>query len=219
MRLDDWFLRPEERGNPATRLDSRHPDGAAWTTGNHVRALPHGAAYFADLLVAIGRMRAGDLLLFTDWRGDPDERLDGPGTEVARVLSEAAGRGVDVRIMVPGENNDQPLTKSAGRGAYGKLLEGGVRIFEYEPTMIHIKSIVTDTLFSMIGSSNLDPRSAEINEELDVVVYDRDFGRQMEETFTQDLRQSREYTLEQFRRRSLWERTVEWLAYPFRSQL
>ncbi len=85
--------------------------------------------------------------------------------------------------------------------------------------MIHIKSIVTDTLFSMIGSSNLDPRSAEINEELDVVVYDRDFGRQMEETFTQDLRQSREYTLEQFRRRSLWERTVEWLTYPFRSQL
>jgi len=85
--------------------------------------------------------------------------------------------------------------------------------------MIHIKSIVTDTLFSMIGSSNLDPRSAEVNEELDVVVYDRDFGRQMEETFTQDLRQSREYTLEQFRRRSLWERTVEWLAYPFRSQL
>ena len=85
--------------------------------------------------------------------------------------------------------------------------------------MIHIKSIVVDTLFSMIGSSNLDARSAEINEELDVVVYDRDFSRQMEETFTNDLSHSREYTLEQFRHRTLWERTVEWLAYPFRSQL
>jgi cardiolipin synthase A/B len=85
--------------------------------------------------------------------------------------------------------------------------------------MIHIKSIVIDTLFSMIGSSNLDARSAEINEELDVVVYDRDFARKLEEMFTQDLKQSREYTLEQFRRRPLWERTVEWLAYPFRSQL
>jgi cardiolipin synthase len=94
-----------------------------------------------------------------------------------------------------------------------------VKIFEYEPTMIHIKSIVADTQFSMIGSSNLDARSAEINEELDVIVYDRDFGRHMEETFARDLSQSREYTLEQFRRRSLWERTVEWLAYPFRSQL
>jgi len=57
------------------------------------------------------------------------------------------------------------------------LLEGGVKIFEYAPTMIQIKSIVADTQFSMIGSSNLDARSAEINEELDVVVYDRDFGR------------------------------------------
>ena len=135
------------------------------------------------------------------------------------LLTKAARRGVDVRILVLGQNNDQPLTKSAGRGAYGKLLEGGVKIFEYEPTMIHIKSIVADTQFSMIGSSNLDARSAEINEELDVVVYDRDFGRRTEETFIRDLSQSREYTLEQFRRRSLWERVVEWLAYPFRSQL
>jgi cardiolipin synthase A/B len=142
-----------------------------------------------------------------------------PTDDQVEHLTKAAGRGVDVRILVPGENNDQPLTKSAGRGAYGKLLEGGVRIFEYEPTMIHIKSIVVDTLFSMIGSSNLDARSAEINEELDVVVYDRDFSRQMEETFTNDLSHSREYTLAQFRQRSLWERTVEWLAYPFRSQL
>jgi cardiolipin synthase len=85
--------------------------------------------------------------------------------------------------------------------------------------MIHTKSIVVDTLFSMIGSSNLDARSAEINEELDVVVYNRDFSRQMEDTFTSDLSHSRAYTLEQFGHRSLWERTVEWLAYPFRSQL
>jgi cardiolipin synthase A/B len=142
-----------------------------------------------------------------------------PTPDQVELLVKAAKRGVDVRVLVPGENNDQPLTKSAGRGAYGKLLEGGVRIFEYEPTMIHIKSIVVDTLFSMIGSSNLDARSAEINEELDVVVYDRDFSRKMEETFTNDSSHCREYTLEQFRKRSLWERTVEWIAYPFRSQL
>lgn len=142
-----------------------------------------------------------------------------PTPDQVELLVSAAKRGVDVRILVPGEHNDQPLTKSAGRGADGKLLEGGVRIFEYEPTMIHTKSIVVDTLFSMIGSSNLDARSAEINEELDVVVYDRDFSRQMEDTFTNDLSHSRAYTLEQFRHRSLWKRTVEWLAYPFRSQL
>src|SRR5437667_8707726 len=69
-----------------------------------------------------------------------------PTPDQVELLVKAVKRGVNVRILVPGENNDQPLTKSAGRGAYGKLLEGGVRIFEYEPTMIHIKSIVGDTL-------------------------------------------------------------------------
>jgi cardiolipin synthase len=83
----------------------------------------------------------------------------------------------------------------------------------------HSKSIAVDTLFSMIGSSNLDAHSAEINEELDVVAYDRDFSRKMEEIFTNDLERTRERTLEQFRHRSLWERAVEWIAYPFRSQL
>jgi phosphatidylserine/phosphatidylglycerophosphate/cardiolipin synthase-like enzyme len=98
--LGGWFIAAEERGNPATRLDSRHRDGAAWTTGNRVRPLLHGATYFAELLAGIRAMRAGDLLLFTDWRGDPDQRLDGPGTEVARVLADAATRGVIVRGLL-----------------------------------------------------------------------------------------------------------------------
>ena len=96
----EWFLTARERGNPATTLDSRHPDGAAWTTGNRVRPILHGAAYFTELLACIRAMQAGDLLLFTDWRGDPDQRLDGPGTEVSRVLADAASRGVIVRGLL-----------------------------------------------------------------------------------------------------------------------
>jgi cardiolipin synthase len=111
------------------------------------------------------------------------------------------------------------MTKSAGRTAYGKMLEGGVKIFEYQPTMIHEKCMVVDGLFSMFGSSNLDARSSEINEELDVVVYDEGFGRQMEAMFEKDLAQARAYTLEDFKSRSLWERTTEWLTLPFRSQI
>ena len=98
--LGGWFLTASERGNSTTRLDSRHPDGAAWTTGNRVRPLLHGTAYFAELLTGIRALRAGDLLLFTDWRGDPDQRLDGPGTEVSRVLADAAARGVIVRGLL-----------------------------------------------------------------------------------------------------------------------
>ena len=142
-----------------------------------------------------------------------------PTSNEVELLSGAVERGVDVRLLLPGLNNDQPLTKSAGRTAYGKLLEGGVKIFEYEPTMIHVKAMVVDDVFSMIGSSNLDARSAEINEELDVVVYDREFAREMEEMFRRDLERSREYTLAQFRSRSLWERVIEFVARPFRSQL
>ena len=142
-----------------------------------------------------------------------------PTSDQVEQLVKAVQRGVDVRILLPGENNDQPLTKSAGRAAYGKMLEGGVKIFEYQPTMIHEKSMVIDGLFSMFGSSNLDARSSEINEELDVVVYDQKFGGKMEAVFEKDLRQSREYTLQEFKNRSLWERTTEWLMLPFRSQL
>lgn len=142
-----------------------------------------------------------------------------PTSDQVEQLVKAVQRGVDVRIILPGPNNDQPLTKSAGRAAYGQMLEGGVKIFEYQPTMIHEKSMVIDGLFSMFGSSNLDARSSEINEELDVVVYDQKFGREMETVFEKDLKQSREYTLRQFKNRSLRERTTEWLMLPFRSQL
>ena len=142
-----------------------------------------------------------------------------PTRDQVELLLKAVRRGVDVRFIVPGQHNDQPLTKSAGRSAYGRLLEGGVRIFEYQPTMIHTKGMVIDGIFSLIGSSNLDPRSSEINEELDLAVYDRGFGEAMEAMFESDLSHSTEYTLEQFRNRSLWERVTEFVMLPFRSQL
>ena len=142
-----------------------------------------------------------------------------PTSDQVDLLIAAVQRKVDVRLILPGENNDQPLTKSAGRSAYGRMLEGGVRIFEYQPAMIHTKSMVIDGLFSMVGSSNFDSRSSGINEELDLVVYDEAFGREMERVFESDLQRTREYRIEDYRKRSFWERTTEWLALPFRSQL
>ncbi|GAA2648697.1 phospholipase D-like domain-containing protein [Streptomyces spororaveus] len=100
MTRADWLLAPAERGNPATRLDRRRPDGEAWSRGNRARPLVHGATYFAELLAAVRAMGPGDLLLFTDWRGDPDERLDGPGSEIGSVLCRAAERGVVVKGLL-----------------------------------------------------------------------------------------------------------------------
>lgn len=100
MDLTRWLLGSDERGNTATVVDRRHLGGLAWTDGNDVRPLVHGATYFAELLRAVRAMRSGDLLFFTDWRGDPDELLDGPGSEVGRTLCEASRRGVVVRGLV-----------------------------------------------------------------------------------------------------------------------
>jgi phosphatidylserine/phosphatidylglycerophosphate/cardiolipin synthase-like enzyme len=100
MDFAAWLLTAAERGNPRTGIDQRHPGGAAFTCGNEVRPLPHGRVYFADLLTRLRAVAPGDLVLFTDWRGDPDERLDGPGTEVSRELSAAAERGALVKGLI-----------------------------------------------------------------------------------------------------------------------
>src|SRR6267154_373809 len=88
---EKWFLTSAERGNEVTALDRRRPDSLAWSTGNSVETLVHGAVYFARLLAAIRELGPGDQLYFTDWRGDPDQLLsDDPGSEVGAVLAAAA---------------------------------------------------------------------------------------------------------------------------------
>ncbi|QKE83576.1 phospholipase D family protein [Arthrobacter sp. NEB 688] len=99
--LSDVFLLPQERGNPHTRVDARHPDDVAWSTGNHVRPIAHGAAYFAELHERITALGPGDLLLFADWRGDPDEQLtDDPASTLSATLTGAARRGATVRGLL-----------------------------------------------------------------------------------------------------------------------
>jgi phosphatidylserine/phosphatidylglycerophosphate/cardiolipin synthase-like enzyme len=100
VRVDDWFLTAAERGNPATRLDTRRGVLTAWSAGNEVRPLIHGAAYFAELLARVSALGAGDLLLFTDWRGDAGERLTATGPRIADLLGAAARRGVLVRGLL-----------------------------------------------------------------------------------------------------------------------
>ncbi len=142
-----------------------------------------------------------------------------PSDSQVEHLVDAVKRGVEVKLLLPGPHNDQPLTKAAGRTAYRDLLRGGVKIYEYQPTMIHSKTMVIDGMLSLVGSSNFDARSAQINEELDLTVYDRAFGKEMEEVFERDLRSAKLYTLEDFARRSLWERFSEWIMMPFHSQM
>lgn len=96
-----WFLTAPERGNDFTGLDRRHPGQAAWSVGNDVEPLIHGVTYFGRLLVAIGELVEGDQVFFTDWRGDPDQRLgDTAESEVGDLLAAAARRGVTVKGLL-----------------------------------------------------------------------------------------------------------------------
>jgi cardiolipin synthase len=143
-----------------------------------------------------------------------------PDDETAGLLVAAVKRGVDVRVIVPSdEQSDVPATKAAGRSSFGPLLEGGVKIFEYQPTMYHLKTMVVDGLFSTVGSANFDERSFHLNEEINLFVYDAGFAGVMRESFQRDLARCRPYTLATWKKRSLRKRVTEWLASPFRSEL
>jgi phosphatidylserine/phosphatidylglycerophosphate/cardiolipin synthase-like enzyme len=99
-RFEEWFLTPTERANPGTTIDERRSDGVAWTVGNRVEVLVDGAEYFRRLHRELCGLERGDRVHLTDWEGDPDEQLDGPGTGIATVLCDLARRGVEVRGLL-----------------------------------------------------------------------------------------------------------------------
>ncbi|MEP6800687.1 MAG: phospholipase D-like domain-containing protein [Acidobacteriota bacterium] len=142
-----------------------------------------------------------------------------PDRETTTALVEAAHRGVDVQVIVPGEVNDVPATKAGGRSAFGDLLRGGVKIFEYQPTMFHPKTMVVDGVFSTIGSTNFDNRSFRKNDEINLTIADPAVALRMEELFRSDLAHSRQYTARDYERRSVKDRIFEWAVVPFRSEL
>jgi phosphatidylserine/phosphatidylglycerophosphate/cardiolipin synthase-like enzyme len=100
MRLDEWFLTRNERGNAATAIDRRRGGDGAWTCGNEVAVLIDGAEYFRRLHYALSALESGDRVHFADWEGDGDELLDGPNTQVGHELAEIAARGVEVRGLL-----------------------------------------------------------------------------------------------------------------------
>ena len=106
MRLDDWFLTPEERGNPLSELDVGRA-GAAWTEGNHVEFLVDGATYFTQLERAMSTLGPDDQVRFTDWRSDGDESLTDDGASVASLFARASRAGVDVRGLVWRSHSDR----------------------------------------------------------------------------------------------------------------
>jgi cardiolipin synthase A/B len=142
-----------------------------------------------------------------------------PNRELMAWLKDAAGRGVDVRVLAPSGNTDVRLTRWAAHTRYEELLKAGVKIYEYQPAMLHAKTMVIDGVFSSIGSLNLDNVSLRINDEAELLVQDTTIGRALDSVFAADLEQSEPITLEQFRRRSILQRAKESFARILRDFL
>jgi len=135
-----------------------------------------------------------------------------PDGSARRELIAAARRGVRVRIITPGRSNNHPVTRLASRRRYGELLDAGIEIFEYEPGMIHAKILVVDALWSVVGSTNFDTRSFDINDEINMAILDRDLAARLHVDFERDRLGSGQVTHEAWAKRSLTEKTLATLG-------
>jgi cardiolipin synthase len=135
-----------------------------------------------------------------------------PDKTFVALLTRAAKRGVDVRILVGGPRTDVRAARLAARGRYEDLLAAGVRVYEYQPTTLHAKTFVVDGVWASVGTMNFDNRSLALNDEATLMVLDPAAGRRMESVFLEDLGHALEIDLATFRRRPWTERVGEWAA-------
>jgi cardiolipin synthase A/B len=142
-----------------------------------------------------------------------------PGENFMQLLLAAAHRGVDVRVLTVSGKTDVKTTWYAGRTYYEALLQGGVKIYEYQPTMMHAKTMVVDGLWSYVGSMNFDNRSLSFNNESLLVALDKNIGTQMDSIFMDDIKWSKEMNLEEFKKRPLSGKILEWGAQKLRRVL
>jgi cardiolipin synthase len=141
-----------------------------------------------------------------------------PDETIRKVVVERAKQGVDVRILLPGEKTDARPIRQAGHKYFEQLLEAGVKIYEYQPTMMHAKTVVVDGKFSVVGSSNMDVRSKELNQENVLAILDAGLARQIEETFFDDLKRARKIELAEWRKRGWVKKLTERVCALFAEQ-
>jgi cardiolipin synthase len=142
-----------------------------------------------------------------------------PPPPFVKALCDAKARGVDVKIIVPGRYQNETAVRRASRRTWPAILRGNVELYEFEPTMIHAKTVVVDSAVTSIGSINFDPRSFALNAEFGVVALDQGIAAQLEAAFQRDLGRSRRVTEEDLRRLPLWQNVFDIVCYWIRAQL
>lgn len=143
-----------------------------------------------------------------------------PDDQAIAAFAEAVKRGVDVQIMVPSDDaTDSPLVQHASHRTFETLMESGVKIWEYDKTLLHQKVLVVDGVWSSVGSTNSDDRSFQLNDEVNISMLDSAIAAELKQAFVADLRHARPVSLEQWRNRPLRHKLLDGVAYLGRSQM
>jgi len=193
---DDYFPHLEPKGNLSAQI---------------VKSSPTGGSFQNYMLFLLSINSAKTSVLITNPYFIPDEVM-------TNALLKAVERGVRVVVLVPGKS-DSRFTYTASRSQYGKLLLGGVKVFEYQASLMHAKTIVADGVWATIGSTNFDNRSFALNQEINLTVYDKGTAQKLEKIFSDDLTYSKEITYEAWQSRGIFERLFDFFSFPIREQL
>ena len=183
------------------RLTLEGSEGGSATAGL-LYTIPTMGSTAAERFLALSIAGATSSIYVTNAYFVPDDNFVG-------LLADAARRGVDVRILTSGARTDIRTVRLAGRARYEELLTAGVRLYEWQPSVLHSKTFVVDGVWSTVGSLNFDNRSLALNDEATLMVLDERIGQQMNAIFTEDLRHSEEIVLQRFRQRWWFVRVAE----------
>jgi cardiolipin synthase len=191
---DDYF--------PLTRSESPEPE--VQTSGIVVNSTPSAArGTRAHILYQTLLAYAHTSVHITTPYFLPDR------STLAEIVKAVTKRGVKVVVLTPGKHADHLFTRASSRRRYGELLKAGAEIYEYQPSMIHVKTMVVDGLWSVVGSTNFDNRSLGLNDEVNVAVRGGDMATRLENDFQHDLQSSTRITYERWSNRPLRERLLE----------
>jgi cardiolipin synthase A/B len=181
--VSNWAETGQELYDERDRFPEQ-PQGGGVTVQVVQSAAQFGWSDLATTMAALIRLARNKLRITTAYFV-PDERF-------IRYLRQAAQRGVDVQVLVPGEHADKRIVQLAGEQNYDELLDAGVRIFRFDPTMLHAKILTADGIVATIGSGNFDQRSLGINEEANIVVFDEATTAILDQQFDDDLERATE---------------------------
>jgi len=176
-----------------------------------IKSSPGGGSFemYTMYLLAIAGARRS--IYLTNPYFLPDDRME-------EALLAAAARGVRVVALTPGKI-DHNLVRAASRRGFGRLLQAGIEIFEYQASLLHAKTMVVDGVWATVGSTNFDHRSFALNDELNVALYDRSVVERLATAFEADLAHARPVTFEAWQRRGLRTKLLELFVWPIESQL